>query len=198
MINKGGLSGEEQSELAEQIKRGNPAAETKFVQTFNDRVFVMILSRVRDRESAREVTQEVLMSAVNSLRNGQVRRTENLAGFVYGTARNLANNHLRSISQQREEPLDWDFPLAAPEENFETTERLRLVHKALDQMEALDRKVLLLTLIDGMKPGEIGGKLGLTSEVVRQRKSRALKKVIERIQQLSQKVIPMPPRARAT
>jgi DNA-directed RNA polymerase specialized sigma24 family protein len=39
--------------------------------------------------------------------------------------------------------------------------------------------VLLLTLVDGLKPREIARRLGLSDEVVRARKSRALKKIIE-------------------
>jgi DNA-directed RNA polymerase specialized sigma24 family protein len=37
------------------------------------------------------------------------------------------------------------------------------------------------TLVEGEKPGEIAQQLGLSSEVVRQRKSRAVKKVSEYI-----------------
>jgi DNA-directed RNA polymerase specialized sigma24 family protein len=38
-----------------------------------------------------------------------------------------------------------------------------------------------MTLVDGLKPGEIAETLRLTSEVVRQRKSRALKKLVARL-----------------
>jgi len=36
-----------------------------------------------------------------------------------------------------------------------------------------------MTLVEGRKPGEIAAALGLTAEVVRMRKSRAVKKVAD-------------------
>lgn len=185
------LTPEAQSALATRIAAGDPGAEEEFVAAFQERVFVMLLTRVRDREAARDLVQEVLLAALKSLRQSQVRQTENLAGFVFGTARNLANNHIRSRLQQKEEPLEWEFPVAAAEEGPEMAERLERVHLALNQMEGMDRKVLLMTLVEGLKPGAIGERLGLSSDVVRQRKSRALKRIIEKIQGLSQiRVIP--------
>ena len=59
------------------------------------------------------------------------------------------------------------------------------MRRALAVLDSTDRKILLLTLIEGLKPGEIGARLGLTSEVVRTRKSRALKKAAERVKHLS-------------
>jgi len=42
-----------------------------------------------------------------------------------------------------------------------------------------------MTLVDGLKPGEIAARTGLTSEVVRKRKSRASKKLQEVIRKRS-------------
>ena len=61
------------------------------------------------------------------------------------------------------------------------------MRRALATLDATDRKILLLTLVEGLKPGEIGARLGLTSEIVRARKSRALKKTIERVKRLSRR-----------
>jgi RNA polymerase sigma-70 factor (ECF subfamily) len=64
-------------------------------------------------------------------------------------------------------------------------ERLNLVRQALTTLNAEDRKILSLTLVDGLKPGEIAQRLGLSSEVVRARKSRLVKKMVEHVQTLS-------------
>jgi RNA polymerase sigma factor (sigma-70 family) len=42
-----------------------------------------------------------------------------------------------------------------------------------------DQQVLFLSLAEGLKPGEIAARLGLSAEVVRQQKSRALKRLKE-------------------
>jgi RNA polymerase sigma-70 factor (ECF subfamily) len=51
--------------------------------------------------------------------------------------------------------------------------------QALAGLSAADRQVLTLTLVDGLKPGEIAVQIGATAEVVRTRKSRALKRILE-------------------
>ena len=64
---------------------------------------------------------------------------------------------------------------------------MALVRRALGILDPTDRRILLMTLVEGLKPGEIGVRLGLTSEVVRARKSRALKKTIDRVKKLSRR-----------
>ena len=44
-----------------------------------------------------------------------------------------------------------------------------------------DRRVLLLTLVDGLRSGEIAERLGLRADVVRARKARAIKRLTERV-----------------
>jgi DNA-directed RNA polymerase specialized sigma24 family protein len=41
--------------------------------------------------------------------------------------------------------------------------------------------------VEGLKPGEIGVRIGMSGEIVRARKSRALKKTIEHVKKLSRR-----------
>lgn len=172
----------ELARLAERIRQGDASAETELVHEFTHRIFVMGVVRTRDREAARELVQDVLMAVIGALRKGQLKDPEKLAAFVHGTARNLINNQLRSESQRPPlEPLPEDLARASLVERLEDAERVRLVHQALERLGQEDRKILLMTLVQGHKPGEIATALGLTSEVVRTRKLRALKKVTDLI-----------------
>lgn len=182
------LSAQQQSSLAERIRKGDQAAEDELVRLFSDRVLVMMRARTRDPEAAHELAQDVMVAVLRALRNGQVREPERLAAFVYGTARNLVSNYLRARSQHpKEEPISSELAAANPAENVETSERVVLVRRALECLDSRDRKILLLTLVEGLKPGEIAAHLGLNPVLVRQRKSRAVKKVIERIRKMSRK-----------
>jgi RNA polymerase sigma factor (sigma-70 family) len=168
--------------LAERIRQGDASAETELVREFTQRIFVMGVVRTHDRDAARELVQDVLMAVITALRKGQLHDTEKVAGFVHGTARNLINNHLRSESQRpRLEPLSENLPQASIVKELEEAERVRMVHQALEHLGQEDRKILLMTLVEGRKPAEIAAGLGLTSEVVRTRKLRALKKVADLI-----------------
>ena len=93
------LTPQEQSILAERVRGHEPSAEEELVRLFADRVSVLALARTRDRELARDLTQEVMLAVVLALRNGHLREAERLAAFVYGTARNVINNYLRTRSR---------------------------------------------------------------------------------------------------
>lgn len=182
------LDTQEIAALVVRIQEGDPAAEDELVRVFSQRVTVMMLARTRDPEAARELTQDVLFAVLKALRNGQMREAERLPAFVHGTARNLVNNYLRAQSRQpRTESLPPDLALAQTANDLEHSERMTLVHRALERLDSTDRKILLMTLVQGLKPSEIANQMNLTPEVVRQRKSRAVRKVIERIKRMSRR-----------
>lgn len=175
--------------VADRIRDGDPSAEDALVREFGERVRVFLTMRTRDRELARDLGQDVMISVLTSLRRGQLRESERLGAYVYGTARNVLNNYLRTGRRERAEPLVSDVAADAPDpaDEFEAGQRQTLVRKGLADLNRADRGILLMTLVDGLKPGQIADRLGLTSEVVRARKSRALKRVVERINELSRK-----------
>ena len=57
---------------------------------------------------------------------------------------------------------------------------------AIAALDPADKIILHLTLVDGLKPGVIAQKLGLSPEVVRQRKVRATRRVAEFVAERSQ------------
>ena len=182
------LTPQQQSRLAERIRGYEPSAEEELVSLFSDRVRFLVLARTRDPEVARDLAQDVMLAVVRALRAEQLREPERLAGFVYGTARNILNNYLRTRSRlPKEDPIDDALHLAQPPEQADNSERMGLVRRALAFLDPTDRRILLLTLVEGLKPGEIGGRIGMTGEIVRARKSRALKKTIERVKRLSRR-----------
>jgi len=82
------------------------------------------------------------------------------------------------------EPLsdETDLPAASDEP---ASERRELVAAALARLSAGDRQMLRLALVSGLRPREIARELGLSAEVVRARKSRAVKRVIDAVAELS-------------
>jgi RNA polymerase sigma factor (sigma-70 family) len=184
-ISRALLTPEQQTELIERIRRREPSAEEELVHLFWNRILFLALSRTHDHEASRDLAQDVMLAVVRALRSDQLRDSERLAAFVYGIARNLINSHLRARSRlPTEHPIDAAFDVASPPV-VDNSERVSLVRRALGVLDSTDRRILMLTLVEDLKPGEIAIRLGLTSEVVRTRKSRALKKIVERIKKLS-------------
>lgn len=179
------LTAHQQRALAEHLRRGEPSAEDELCRLFSDRVSSLARARTHDPEGALDVTQDVMFAVVRALRSGNLRETERLAAFVYGTARNLINNHLRARSRRKEHSISDAFDRASQSNLVDKSERAVLVRRALEALDSTDRRILLLTLVEGLKPGEIAVRLGLTPEVVRTRKSRAVKKTTEHVKRLS-------------
>jgi len=185
------LSAFEQARLAGGVRSSDASAEDELARLFRPRVLAMMLARTRDWDASRDLTQDVMLAVITALRAGALRDPEKLACFIQGTARNLANNHLRAreIRKSREDALSPELvgvltgpPHAA---EAETAERDRVLRDALHKLDPTDQTILFMTLIEGRKPADIAGRLGFTSELVRQRKSRAVAKVAGFIKKLS-------------
>jgi RNA polymerase sigma-70 factor (ECF subfamily) len=181
------LSDAEQRSLVERLRSGDRHAEDDLVRVFHGRLLMMFTARLHDREAARDLAQDALIACVTSLRAGQLRNDERLAAFVYGVARNLVNNyHRRRQGAPVEVPLDPATFGAPATDALEDDEKRAIAERAIGSLEAADREILTLTLVEGLKSGAIAARLRLSSDVVRARKSRALKKVTAEVQRLSQ------------
>jgi RNA polymerase sigma factor (sigma-70 family) len=185
-------------QLASRIHNGDGGAEGELVATFGERIMAMVLARGKDPDAALDITQNVLIAVICAARQGRIRDGDSLPGFVYGTARNLTANHFRVVTRQREDPLDIDVPVPSLEDQIIQAERVRLTREALANLSVKDCRILTLTLVDGLKPSEIAEQMGLNPEVVRMRKSRALRKVVDRVKGMLRKpsLRPLPGEAR--
>ena len=179
--------------LAERVRQADAAAEEELLQHFKKRVRIMLLARLRDRDAVEDLSQEVLIAILTAVRKGQVREPQKLAAFVHGIARNVVSNHFRTKGlEPASAGIDADTLAVDRAEQLEEAERLDSVRRAVAILEPLDREILLLTLVEGFKPGEIARAKGLSPELVRTRKSRALRKLTERVREMSRKAPPAP------
>jgi len=174
--------------LVQAIQEGDREAEHAFVDRYLRPVKAMLLARSRNPDLAADVLQDVMMDAITALRRGQLREPAKLSSFVIGIARNRLNNHYRSSVRQ---PESLEFPDLLPDsssnaEKMEAQERETLAMDAISSLDAIDKQILQMTLVDGLKPGVIAQRLSLNPDVVRQRKLRATRRVIEFVRRQSQ------------
>jgi len=175
-------------DLATRIQAGDPLAEEEFCNTYRRGVLLIATIRTRDREAALDLTQEVLIAVLMSLREGQIRETAKLAAFVQGTARNLINNYLRSRIRRAESDLESiQEPSSDPVEEIESEDRRRLIRRELESFAPTDQQILLLSLVDGHSLLEVSKRLELSHDAVRARRSRMIRKITKKFAQLSQK-----------
>lgn len=188
---KGSLSEEpaqDNERLVRAIADGYRESEQEFVQRYQRPVKAMLLARSRNPDLAADLQQDVMIEAICALRRGQLQDSAKLTSFVLAIARNLLNNHFRTSSRMVPLELPDDLPELNPEaDRLEEQEWEPRALKAISSLDAMDRSILQMTLIDGLKPGVIAERLRLNPDVVRQRKLRATRKVVEIVHGTSQK-----------
>jgi RNA polymerase sigma-70 factor (ECF subfamily) len=170
---------EEQLVLA--IASGDPEAEQIFVLQYLPKVRAMLLARTRDPEVAADLQQDVMIEAICALRRGQLRDAAKLSAFVRGIAGNLLKRHFQNASRQ---PVSLEYPddlpdFAAATDTIAEQQQQDLIRHGISSLEPVDRSILELTLVEGLKPGAIAERLRLSSGAVRQRKVRAIRKIID-------------------
>ena len=168
-------------DVVERIQLGERSAEADLVHRFYGPVYSMVLARTGDPEVAKDLTQEIMLSVVCALRDGKLRNPDGLVGYICGTMRNRVKYHFRSLHLDRvgELPSEPVLDQLNPEEVFESVERQALANQVIERLSPIDQKILRLTLVEGLSPKEIGKRLRMKSEVVRQHKSRAIRKARE-------------------
>jgi RNA polymerase sigma factor (sigma-70 family) len=178
----------ENERLVGAIVAGDHQAEQAFALRFMRPVKVMLLARLRDPDMAADLLQDVMIEAICALRRGQLREPAKVPAFVAAVARNVLNNHFRGGARRPESlELPDDIPdLSANTGEFEDQERETLALRAISSLEPVDRSILQMTLVDGLKPGIIAERLRLNPDVVRQRKMRATRRVIDFVHRQSQ------------
>lgn len=170
------------------IAEGNRDAEHEFVARYQPRVRAMLLARSQNPDLTEDLAQDVLLAGICALRDGHLRETSKLSGFVLSIARNKLNEYFRNSARspaQLEDPgelPDWNRP--TDEANEHKQEAMALM--AIQSLEVTDRLILQMTLVEGLKPGVIAQQLAMKPDLVRQRKLRATRQVIKYIENLSQ------------
>lgn len=180
----------ENERLVGAILGGDRDAERDFALRFMRPVKAMLLARSRNPDLTADLLQDVMIEAICALRRGQLREPEKLSSFVIAIARNVLNNHFRSAVRRPESlELPEDLPdLSSSLNRQEDQERETMALDAISSLEPLDRNILQMTLVDGLKPGVIAERLRLSPDVVRQRKLRATRRVIDFVRSQSQNV----------
>jgi RNA polymerase sigma-70 factor (ECF subfamily) len=171
----------EQERLVLAIASGDSEAEQSFVQQYLPKVRAMLLARTRDLDTTADLQQDVMIDAICALRRGQLRDAAKLSAFVLGVARNHLNTYFQNASRQ---PDSLQFPDDLPDhvaviDTIVEQQRQVLARRAISELVPVDRSILQLTLVEGLKPGVIAKRLGLSPDVVRQRKLRAIRKVVD-------------------
>jgi len=167
----------------EQMKAGDDAAFEWLLDCFEQPVYRFLFCSLRDEGLAVELSGEVFGEFVLALRANKLRDSDRLAGFIFGIARNV----LRRAYQRRTDPIAdlsktlHQVPSHKPSvpERLILQEELKLALQRISRFRDLDRQVMLLRFVEGLKLRDIADALNISLSQVKVTIHRCRKKLQE-------------------
>ncbi len=164
--------------LARRIAGGPPgstdAEETELYRRFAPRVRLYGRRHLQDAAAADDLAQEVLLVTIERLHAGEVRRPEEIASFILGTSRMMAQGE-RRVSRRREALaarfMDTTMEVAPLSIASLDADRVAACLSALVER---DRLVVLLTFYAEREAPRIAEDLGVSPGAVRAIRHRAM------------------------
>ena len=152
------------------------AAEDELCRRLGPRIRLYGLRHLRDPNAAADLVQQVLLLALERLRDGTLREPERVASFVLGSCR-MTVLDLRRGTRRRERLLDtWGdaTDATAPfQEESSSFDSDRLAH-CLESLPERERSVVVLSFFADKSADDVGTELSLSAGNVRVIRHRAL------------------------
>jgi RNA polymerase sigma-70 factor (ECF subfamily) len=162
-----------ESELLTRARASEAGALAELYQRFAPAIYAYIYRRVGEVRLAEDLTGDVFVQALSTLRTERFARTS-LAAWLYRIAHNRVIDHYRRERQALVPLEEWmpaseDVPEAAARRSTQEWMRQALRHLSEDQQQ-----VLVLRFGQAMSAAEAAQVLGKTEEAVRALQHRAL------------------------
>ncbi len=187
----GAISDQELSDtdLVDLVQGGDATAFRGLVERFQGRIYAHIYGMIRNREEARDLTQETFVKAYRNM--GGFRREASFTTWLYRIASNVTIDFIRKhrrvrisefderIGHQEQGEDSWD-PDHLHRSPGKDLERSRLYQRIMDAMQKLgeeQRQVVLLREIEGFSYREIAETMGIPEGTVMSRLFYARKKL---------------------
>ena len=174
--------------LIRQAQQGDRDAFGQLVRRCQDRLFTSIFHLVGQSGEAEDIVQDTMVQAYVKL--GAFRGDSNFYTWVYRIALNVASDRHRK--RKPEQSTDWTQQVAggepidpgeAPGARLQRIERADQVRRALGQLSAEFRQILILREVEDFDYATIAGLLQVSVGTVRSRLHRAraaLRRQLER------------------
>ncbi len=157
------------TELVRRIGQGDRRAEEELVRRYQRGLIYLLRRRTRDPQLALDLAQDTFRIAIEKLRQSPIEQVERVAGYLRGTALNLAMADGRR-DKRRATTADSDAVDAAadhaagPFDHVSAEQVQRIVRKLLDELPVQrDREILVRTYLEDEDKSSICEALGVDS-----------------------------------
>jgi RNA polymerase sigma-70 factor (ECF subfamily) len=174
--------------LVEAVLAGDATAYRGLVERYQRRVYALIVGMVRDREEARDLTQEAFIKAYRNL--DRFRLESSFYTWLYRIAMNLAIDYLRKHKKRRASEFDEGIASKGldgeihhghvannPGKELERKQLSGRILDALDKLSPEHKRIILLREVEGLSYKEIADTLECAEGTVMSRLFYARKKL---------------------
>src|SRR5215467_4859950 len=176
----------EDTQLVEDILRGEAAAETTLYEKYSARVYYLALKHLHSREDAEDARTETFLRVLQAIRGGRVRSPQALPSFVLGTAHNVVRETVRQAS--RNEPITDEIleaEMGSSEPVFLDSSVETVIEQVIRRLKPREQAFLRMYYYEELPKEEIARRLDIKEERLRLIKSRALASFRELYERLS-------------
>jgi RNA polymerase sigma-70 factor (ECF subfamily) len=175
-------------QMVQAVLAGDATAYRGLVEKYQERVYHMVYGMVRNREDARDITQDAFVKAYNKL--STFRTESSFYTWLYRIAMNLAIDFLRKTKRRGESSFDEQIASKdddgglselhvadSPSKSLERKQLMGSILDALDQLPDDQRQIILLRELEGLSYKEIADVTGVPEGTVMSRLYYARKKL---------------------
>jgi len=183
--------------LLHKAKNGDIYAFEDLISKYEKKVYNTVLRIIRDKEAAKDISQEVFIKVYKSLKN--FNEKSKFSTWLYRIAVNTSIDELRknknrynNISLDNPDPehgntRQAEFEISGskdtPEEKLIKKEKIKELYKAINMLQEDQRILILLRDIQGLSYDEISDVTGIKIGTVKSKLNRALNALKELILQ---------------
>ncbi|HTV20343.1 MAG TPA: RNA polymerase sigma factor [Polyangiaceae bacterium] len=173
----------DERELVERLRRGEPEAFDRVYEAERSAIYGFLLRLSRDRSVAADLFQNVWLKLAQNA--AQLREDSNLRAWLLTVARR------EFLSFRRAQALDVSRLLLLGLASHDVADgpdddSSRTLALALDRLVEADRELLLLSALGDLDSDALAQTLGISGEALRQRLTRARRRLAQALDDLEQ------------
>lgn len=157
--------------IIDRVISGDRNGYALLVERYKDKVYSLVFGIVRNEETAKELAQDVFVKAYSGLK--KFRKDSGFSTWIYRIAYNTAISETRK-RKTKMHSFDEQLEMVS---SIDLSEKLRLeeqlnskkalLHRALNELEAEDRLIVMLYYFEEKSVEEISESSGLTKSNVK-------------------------------
>ena len=180
------LSEQSDLQLLEGIRRASEPHFNELYERYFRRIYSFIHGRVRNHADAEEIAQDTFVSVFRSIEN--YRGQASLLSWIFGIAKNLANNSIRRSQNQRQklESVEPDHFIpkpslgtGSPDEELLMRRYVQIVREQLDSLAEWQRGIFEMRHFENLSIPEIAIRTDRSNDAIRSSLYRIKKMMID-------------------